>query len=118
MESFFRIFEFNHMMHDAICGGLTYEGCTILRDLGPLKKGDQYETVYWMISESKFQFVNWFLGDDRTFHPDHTSQELSQEELAPYCHWEATDNKYWVRHQVREPKNIFMDLAARIKSKE
>jgi hypothetical protein len=63
-ESFFRIFTFNHMMHDAIDYRLCYESCKIERDVvidgvTILTKGKCYHTVYLMLDKQELLFINW-----------------------------------------------------------
>lgn len=91
--SFYRIFDFNHLMHDAVDYALTYEICTIIRDITTasglqLKKGAEYETVYFCFHTAEFQFINWKRVSDYQSDPDETkSITIPQSELAPFLSW-------------------------------
>ena len=61
--SFFGIFHFTYLMHDAVNFALTYENCIITESLvtksgAQLIQGRQFETVYWNIREARFSFIN------------------------------------------------------------
>lgn len=118
-ESFFNVFSYSHMMHDAIDYGLTYEEITITQDIVTslglvLKKGDKYETCYMkflrhshdgskIINQPYFHFCNWKPGEIEP----HTSSSYNtpssiiilMSELAPFLHWNEKKfpaNKTWV----------------------
>lgn len=98
-ENFFNIFNYNHMMHDAIDGGLVYECIDITRDLCTasglkLWKGDSYEACWFLFKKGGvFQFIDWVSSDPNI--PDHYNRipdpktfiEISQAEMAPFIHW-------------------------------
>jgi hypothetical protein len=83
------------MMHDAISYGLTYEACTITKDIKlpngvSLKRGDEYETVYFLFKEEKFQFVSHWVMNKITgeMDPHHSSLIVPQKDLAPFLNWD------------------------------
>jgi hypothetical protein len=92
-DSFFYIFDYSHMMHDAIDGGLVYECCDVTKDITTargfkLKKGQHYEAVWFLFEKSLFQFIDWVPGDDGTYIPNpKTLIEIPQLELAPFLKW-------------------------------
>jgi hypothetical protein len=94
-ESFYYIFEYGHMMHDAIDHGLVYECIKITRDIETesgkiLKKDDTYEAVWFLWDKQLFQFIDW-IPDSKGSHnyiPDpKTLVEIPQSELARFTHW-------------------------------
>lgn len=93
-HSFFDVFQFSHLMHDAIDGGLVYEGITILRDIETssglkLKQGDYYESLWFLFATMEFQFINWEpkFPNAAEYIPDDSSVFIPQSELAPFLVW-------------------------------
>ncbi len=94
-ESFFRVFDYSHMMHDAIDGGLTYEIIKIRKDIKTksgfeLKIGKEYETCYFIFGKAEFQFINWIPSKDNPGIRDPDPQNsitIPQDELAPFLIW-------------------------------
>ena len=97
-ESFFNVFTFYNMMHDAVDFAITYEVCEIERDIVTasgfkLNKGDHYQTVYFDFQKAEFQFINWIPDYSSKYprnnyepNPDE-SIDIPQAELAPFLKW-------------------------------
>lgn len=91
-DSFFRVFDYNHMIDDAI-DGLTYELCEITKDIQTngghvLRKGDTYDTCYFLFDTAQFEFINWKRVSDWESAPDMTTSVfIPQNELAPFLKW-------------------------------
>lgn len=94
-ESFFRVFEYGFLMHDAIDHGLVYDGgITITKDIFTtsgiqLDKGDEFHQVNFYFDKSMFSFLVWQAAEesvDTTIRP--TRQvDIPQAELAPFLVW-------------------------------
>lgn len=70
-NSFFNVFEYSVLMHDAIDKGLVYEDITIQRDITTisglrLQKGRKFDAV-WLLFDVKGEvevyFINWVKKD-------------------------------------------------------
>ena len=97
-ESFFGLFEFTYIMHDAIDCGLVYEGITILKDIETgsgkrLNKGDEFHQVNFDFKEQTLSFVIYESAEahDRsggtgTLNPTKLVV-IQQAELAQFLYW-------------------------------
>ena len=68
-DSFFRVFDFYDMMHDAIDKGIVYEGITITKDIQfasgkKLVVGKGYDAVWFLFKSGVFQFIDWVEDPD------------------------------------------------------
>lgn len=94
-DSFYRIFEYGHMMFDAIDKGMVFEQIVITRNITTasgktLKKGDEYEAVWFLFEKQLFQFIDWIpeCNGSHFWIPDSTTLiEIPQAELAPLLVW-------------------------------
>jgi hypothetical protein len=89
-ESFFRVFDYHHLMHDAIDCGLVYEDVIITKTIDEcqLVKGAKFEQVNFYLDEQLFYFINWLpyvVGN--VVNPNSTSIKVPQLVLAPYLKW-------------------------------
>lgn len=59
--SFFDIFSFSHLEHDAIDQCLVYNNVTIEKDIPKLslRRGDDFHQVIFNIHENRFSFCSW-----------------------------------------------------------
>lgn len=93
--SFYHIFDFNHLMHDAIDGGLVYDNCKITKDIntvsGELKEGQEFHQVNFYFNKQAFHFINWKLdltpGGNGQYIPNETSVLIPQAEISKYLVW-------------------------------
>ncbi len=103
-ESFFELFSYSHMMHDAIDQGLVYEDCLITRNIiiaefrpHPkcgivFREGDTFEAIWFSFRDMNFQFIHsWVPKDPYNYEPDSQSFIISQKDLAPYLVWNEKD---------------------------
>jgi len=90
-QSFFGIFSFYGMMHDAADYFIQYEDIEIENDIdfgvhGKLVKGQRFENVHNCLDTGMFEFLNWELKDDaKVWNPDSSSVYIPQSELAVHC---------------------------------
>lgn len=87
MESFFRIFDFNHSLMDGGDKTINYEGVVITRDIPylGLKAGATFHSCWWNVEDAYFHFINWKPG--AIYQPNETSIKVNQFELAHYMVW-------------------------------
>ena len=88
-QSFFGIFSFYGMMHDAGDYFIQYEDIEIENDIdfgvhGKLVKGQRFENVHNCLDLAMFEFLNWELKDG-AWNPDSSSVYIPQSELVAHC---------------------------------
>ncbi len=98
-ESFFRIFEFSHLMHSAIDYGIVYELITITQNIitasgYELRIDDQYHQMIFSFKDQTFTFASYESVEeyDRRGSKDGILQYskvivIPQAELAPFLVW-------------------------------
>ena len=95
MESFFNVFEYCFLMHDAIDHGLVYDGgIVITKDITTasgiqLHKGEAFHQVNFYFDKAMFAFIVWqpaYESLDGTIRPTR-EVDVPQAELAPFLVW-------------------------------
>lgn len=91
-NSFFGLFEFDQLMHEAVDQHLVYTGITILRSVPKygLKTGAWYQACWYSFEENKISFINWVPNPERENSniPDpETLVEIAGEHLMPLLVW-------------------------------
>ena len=93
-DSFFLVFDYSHLEHDAMDHALVYHSVIITRDIITedgitlLKKGNEYEQVTFYFDKQSFYFIVWEPSKDgREFIPNRQSLMIAQKDLAPFLVW-------------------------------
>lgn len=91
--SFFHIFTFTNLMHDAMDFNLVYEDIVIEKDIViddkiVLYQGATFHQVNFDLKERVFHFINWqqAVPHNVTIHPKQEIR-ISQESLGPKLKW-------------------------------
>lgn len=95
MESFFNVFEYAFLMHDAIDHGLVYDGgIVITKDITTasgiqLHKGEEFHQVNFYFDKAMFAFIVWQPSSESTDGTIRPTREVDipQTELAPFLVW-------------------------------
>lgn len=94
MESFFNVFEYAFLMHDAIDQGLVYDGVEITKDITTtsgiqLHKGEAFHQVNFYFDKAMFAFIVWQPSSESTDGIIRPTREVDipQAELAPFLVW-------------------------------
>ena len=93
-QSFFRVFDYRTLMHDAIDQGLVYDEVIITKDILTttginLTKGDQFHQVNLNLHSATFDFICWQRAEDSEdgiIRPTRLVT-IPQSELAPFLKW-------------------------------
>lgn len=94
--SFFDIFSFHNIMHDAIDGGIIYEGIDILRDIPELGlvKDSSYDQVNFLFHSKELDcpilyFITWGVATSNgVVNPiPELSRQVKLSDIASFCKW-------------------------------
>ena len=93
-DSFFKVFDYYGLEHDALDKGLVYHTVIITKDIITedgitlLKKGVEYDQVTFYFEKESFHFIVWKLSEDGwEFIPHEQSLMIAQKELSPFLVW-------------------------------
>jgi hypothetical protein len=95
VDSFYHIFDYGFLMHDAIDHGLVYDGgIVITKDITTtsgiqLLKGEEFHQVNFYFDKAMFAFICWQPSSESTDGTIRPTREVDipQAELAPFLVW-------------------------------
>ena len=93
-ESFFNLFDFFAIEHQAMNATIVYESCKITKDIETrngqvLKVGTEFDQVNFYIKLGQFHFITWKPSEDCSeYIPNETSVLIPQGDLAAFLMWD------------------------------